>query len=77
MMKLQILGTGCLKCVTLAANTEAAARALGIQYELQKVTDIDEILAFGVMVTPALAVNGVVKSCGKVPSPEDIKALIG
>lgn len=76
MRKLQILGTGCLKCTRLAANTEAAAKALGIEYEVVKVTDIHEILKFGVMATPALAVDGVVKCCGKVPSPEDIRILI-
>jgi small redox-active disulfide protein 2 len=76
MKKLQILGTGCPKCRTLAANTEAAARALGLEYEMEKVTDIAEIMKFGVMMTPALAVDGVVKSYGKVPSPEEIKKLI-
>jgi small redox-active disulfide protein 2 len=60
MKKLQILGTGCPKCKTLAANTEAAARELGLEYEMVKVTDINEIMKFGVMMTPALAVDGVV-----------------
>ena len=76
MKKLQILGTGCPKCKALAANTEAAAKALGIEYELVKVTDINQILNFGVMMTPALAVDGTVKTCGKVLSPEEIKKLI-
>ncbi len=76
MMKLQILGTGCPKCKTLAANTEAAARALGLEYEMEKVTDINEIMKFGVIMTPALAVDGVVKLHGRVPSPEEIEALI-
>lgn len=58
MKRLQILGTGCAKCRKLAENTEAAAKALGIAYTLIKVTDINEIMGFGVMITPALAVDG-------------------
>ena len=76
MLKLQILGTGCPKCRKLAENAEAAAKAAGVEYELEKVTDINEIMAFGVMLTPALAVDGVVKVVGKVPEPEAIKALL-
>ena len=76
MKKLQILGTGCPKCRKLAENTEAAAKALGIEYELVKVTDINEIMKFGVMLTPALAVDGVVKVVGKVPDSEAIKAWL-
>jgi len=74
--KLQILGTGCPKCRKLAENVEAAAKALGIEYELEKVTDINEIMAFGVMMTPALAVDGEVKVVGKVPQPEAIRAML-
>ena len=76
-MKLQILGTGCPKCKKLAENAEAAAKALGVEYTLEKVTDLSEIMTFGVMMTPALAVDGVVKVVGKVPDPETIKALLG
>jgi small redox-active disulfide protein 2 len=76
MKKLQILGTGCPKCKTLAANTEAAAQALNLEYELVKVTEINQIMNFGVMITPALAVDGVVKSAGKVLDAEQIKKLI-
>ncbi len=76
MEKLQILGTGCPRCKKLAENTEAAARELGIEYELVKVTDITEIVAFGVMMTPALVVNGEVKLQGQAPSPDKIKALL-
>ena len=76
MRKLQILGTGCPKCKKLAENTEAAAKALGLEYAMEKVTDINQIMAFGVMMTPALAVDGQVKVVGKVPSVEDIKKLI-
>lgn len=74
--KLQILGTGCPKCHKLAENVEAAAKALGLDYELVKVTDIMEITKFGVMMTPALAVDGKVKLVGKVPDPEAIKPLL-
>ena len=76
MKKLQILGTGCPKCKKLAENAETAAKALGIEYTLEKVTDINEIMKFGVMMTPALAVDGVVKVVGKVPSPEEIKRML-
>jgi small redox-active disulfide protein 2 len=76
MKKLQILGTGCPKCKKLAENAEAAARALGIEYELVKVTDINEIMKFGVMMTPALAVDGEVKVVGKVPDEKDIESLL-
>jgi len=75
-IKIQILGTGCPKCKKLAENAAAAAQAAGIAYDLEKVTDINRILEFDVMLTPALVVNGVVKSAGKVPSPDEIKALL-
>jgi small redox-active disulfide protein 2 len=74
--KLQILGTGCPKCRKLAENAEAAARALGIEYTIEKVTDINEIMKFGVMMTPALAVDGQVKVVGKVPDAEAIKGML-
>jgi len=76
MKKLQVLGTGCPKCKKLAENTEAAAKALGIEYEIEKITDINEIMKFGVMMTPALAIDGQVKIVGKVPSPQDIEKMI-
>jgi small redox-active disulfide protein 2 len=75
-MKLQILGTGCPKCKKLAENAEVAAKALGIEFTIEKVTDINEIMKFGVMMTPALAVDGQVKVVGKVPDPEAIKAML-
>ena len=75
-MKIEILGTGCPKCKKLAENAEAAAKDLGIEYEIEKVTDIGEIMEFGVMMTPALAVNGQVKSVGKVLSTEEIKQAL-
>ena len=76
MKKIQILGTGCPKCKKLAENTEAAAQSLGLEYELEKVTDINEIMKFGVMMTPSLAVDGEVKIVGKVPSTDEIKKVL-
>ncbi|HEO71334.1 MAG TPA: thioredoxin family protein [Candidatus Hydrogenedentes bacterium] len=76
MKKIQILGTGCPKCKKLAENAEAAAKELGIEYELVKVTDINEIMNFGVMMTPVLAVDGLVKVVGKVPSADEIRKLL-
>ena len=74
--KLQVIGTGCPKCKKLAENAEAAAKALGIEYTIEKVTDINEIMKFGVMMTPALAVDGQVKVVGKIPDAEAIKAML-
>jgi len=76
MKRIQILGTGCRKCKKLAEHAEAAAQAAGIEYDLQKVTDLQEIMKFGVMMTPALAVDGQVKVVGKVPSVDEIKKLL-
>jgi len=76
MKKIQILGTGCPKCKKLAQMVEVTAKEMGIEYELEKVTDINEIMKFGVMVTPALVVDGQVKTVGKVPSAEQIKELL-
>ncbi len=75
-MKIQILGTGCPKCKQLAANAAEATKGLGLDCEIEKVTDINDIMAMGVMMTPALAVDGVVKSTGKVLSPENIKKML-
>ncbi len=76
MKKLQILGTGCPKCKQLAQITETAAQELGIEYEQIKETDINQIIGFGVMSTPALVVDGVVKVAGKVPPFSEIKKLL-
>jgi small redox-active disulfide protein 2 len=76
MKKIQILGTGCPKCKKLTENAESAAKELGVAYEIEKVTDINEIMKFGVMMTPALAVDGQVKSVGKVISPDEIKKML-
>jgi len=76
MRKLQVLGTGCPKCRKLAEVAEAAAQALGIEYELEKVTDINAITGFGVLMTPALVVDGDVKVVGKAPSVDDVKSML-
>ena len=76
MKKIQILGTGCRKCGLLAETAEAAAKELGLEYALEKVTDLNAIIDAGVMTTPALAVDGEVKSTGKVLSVEEIKKLL-
>jgi small redox-active disulfide protein 2 len=76
MKKLQILGTGCAKCDQLVAATRQAADASGIEYELEKITDFLRFADFGVMITPALVVDGQVKVTGKVPSVEDLRKLL-
>jgi len=76
MKTLQILGTGCPKCKALAENTEAAAKNLGMEYRMEKVTDIQAIMGFGVMMTPALAVDGAVKFAGKIPTTEEIQRIL-
>ena len=76
MKNLQILGTGCPKCNQLAAATEAAANALGLDYQLEKVADLKRIMEFGVMATPALVVDGAVKCVGRVPRVDELKKLL-
>ncbi|AJQ29083.1 thioredoxin family protein [Pelosinus fermentans] len=76
MMKIEILGMGCQKCSTLLETTKQAAEELGINAEFVKVENIKEIMKYGVMSTPALVVDGVVKVSGKVPNKEEIKALL-
>ncbi len=76
MKKIQILGTGCPKCKTLMANAEAAVKALRVEAEIVKVDKIADIMKFGVMTTPALVVDGKVRSAGKVLSADDIKKFL-
>ena len=76
MKKIQILGTGCPKCSKLAENAEAAAKDAGIEYEIEKVTQINDIMKMGVMITPALVIDGEVKISGKVPSVDEIRAML-
>jgi small redox-active disulfide protein 2 len=75
-MLLQILGIGCPKCFKLEENARQAATELNLDFQVEKVKDLQQIMAFGVMVTPALVVDGVVKVAGKVPGVEDIKKLL-
>lgn len=76
MISLLVVGPGCARCKTLAQFTEQAAKELGLQYELNKVTDLRQIMALGVMMTPALAINGTIKLVGKVPSVAELKTLL-
>ncbi len=75
-MKIQVLGSGCPKCKTLTERVESAVAELGLDCEIEKVTDINEIVKLGVMMTPGLVIDGDVKSTGKLLSVEDIKALL-
>ena len=75
-MKIEILGVGCPKCKQLTANAEAAVKELNISAEISKVMDIDKIIEYGVMMTPALAIDGAIVSSGKVLSKDDIKKII-
>ncbi len=76
MKKVQILGPGCPKCIELANRAQEAAKAAGSEVEVEKVTDLKQIMSFGVFMTPALVVDGEVKVIGKVPSVEEIKKMI-
>ncbi len=76
MRKIQILGPGCPKCRKLAQNARAAVEQLELDFEIEKVTDINEIMKFGVMITPALVVDGEVKAVGKVPSSDEIGQIL-
>jgi small redox-active disulfide protein 2 len=77
MKQIKILGPGCRRCEQLTAATEEAADQLGIEYELEKVTDVAKFVDYGVMMTPGLVIDGEVKSQGKVPSSDQIKAMLG
>ncbi len=76
MTHIEVLGPGCPKCQALYQHAERAARELGIEYEIRKVTDIRAILGYGVMSTPALVVNGELKLSGRVPSSEQLKGFL-
>jgi len=76
MKRIQVLGTGCAKCNQLFSNVEEAVKLADMEASVEKVTDINEITSFGVMMTPALAVDGEVKAMGKVPTPEEIQKLL-
>ena len=74
--RLQVLGPGCAKCRMLGEHAERAARELGLDYELEKVTDLERILEFGVVATPALVVDGEIRVVGRVPSTPRLKELL-
>jgi small redox-active disulfide protein 2 len=76
MVSLLVIGPGCARCKTLAQFAEQAAKELGLEYELNKVTDLQQIMALGVMMTPALAINGTIKVVGKVPSVAELKTML-
>lgn len=76
MKKIQVLGPGCPKCEELAKRADEAAKSLGLEYELEKVKDLNQMMAMGIFMTPALVVDGQVKSVGKVPSIEEVKRLL-
>ncbi|NLT66403.1 MAG: thioredoxin family protein [Acidobacteria bacterium] len=75
-MKIQVLGTGCPRCKALASNAEKAVRELGLNAEIEKVTGIQEILKFEILMTPGLVIDGKVRAAGRVPSPDEIKQLL-
>lgn len=75
-MKIEILGTGCPKCKQLEANAKKAVDELKVNAEIKKVTDISEIVNYGVMSTPALVVNGKIKSYGRIPTVEEIRVWL-
>ncbi len=75
-MQILVIGPGCSRCKTLAQVTEQAVKELGVTAEINKVTDLKQIQALGVMMTPALAVNGTIKLAGRVPSVDDVKKLL-
>jgi small redox-active disulfide protein 2 len=75
-MKLQVVGPGCRNCETLAERTDAAAKALGLEYELEKVDKIDDIVAMGILITPALVIDGEAKLVGRVPSVVELKEIL-
>ncbi|UCD17051.1 MAG: TM0996/MTH895 family glutaredoxin-like protein [Candidatus Zixiibacteriota bacterium] len=76
MKKIEILGIGCPKCGKLAETAENAARELGVEYELKKITDVTKFASYGVMITPALVIDGKVKVSGKVPSLDELKEML-
>ncbi len=77
MKKIHVLGPGCPKCRKLVENVKVAVEQLEPDFEIEKVTDINEIMKFGVMITPALVVDGEVKTVGKVPSADEIRQILG
>lgn len=75
-MEIKVLGPGCPKCKALAENVDNIATEMGLDYQLEKITDINKIMGFGVFMTPGLVVDGEVKSVGKVPTTDEIKKIL-
>ena len=76
MTNLQILGGGCARCHELAVRAEAAAKSSAVEFVMEHISDLKRIMDFGVMVTPALVVNGKVKVAGRIPSMEELKGML-
>ena len=76
MIKIEVLGTGCMKCKRLEMNVRKAVEELGIKTEIKKIEDIGKIMEYGIMMTPGLIINGETKAVGRVPSIEEIKELL-
>ena len=76
MKHLKVLGPGCARCEQLAKSTAAAAEELGLEYELEKITDLERFIDYGLMMTPGLVVNGELRVHGQVPSIEELKELL-
>ena len=76
MKEIRVLGTGCPKCKKLEEVTRLVADDMKIEFNLEKVTDLNEIMDFGVMMTPALVVDGEIKACGKIPGIKDLKTML-
>ncbi len=76
MIRIQVLGPGCAKCKVLYEHADQAAKELGLEYEIEKVSDISTIMGYGVMTTPALVVDGEIKLAGRAPSVEQLKAVL-
>jgi len=75
-MEIKVLGPGCPKCTALAENVESIAKEMGLDYEVEKISDLNTIMGFGVFMTPGLVVDGEVKSVGKVPTDDEIKKML-
>ena len=76
MVSIKVYGTGCAKCNRLEANADAAAKALGLDYTLEKITGRAAITDAGILITPALMVDGVIKVSGKAPSSEELQGVL-
>jgi small redox-active disulfide protein 2 len=76
MSRIQILGTGCTRCRNLTANAQKAVQELGIEAEIEKVTEIEDIIKFQILMTPGLVIDGQVKAAGRIPSVEEIKQML-